>query len=121
MAGKKNWYFADGYLPEKSSGGGMEAHEALMLFNPSEQPVEAEISIYFSDRAPIKGIRLSVEAERVFTIRLDHPDELGGAVIPPVTQYALQIQASAPIVCQFGRLDTTQNAMAYYVGVGHCE
>lgn len=53
MAGRKNWYFADGYLPEKVAGGAMEAHEAL--------------------------------------------------------------------ICQFGRLDTTQNAMSYYVGVVYAE
>ena len=33
MYGKKNWFFADGYLPEKINNGPMEAHEALMLFN----------------------------------------------------------------------------------------
>jgi hypothetical protein len=120
MAGKRNWYFADGYLPEKV-GDGIEAHEALMLFNPSTEIVQTEIAVFFSDRAPIKGIKISVPAERVFTIRLDHPEELAGAVIPPLTQYALQIQASAPLVCQFGRIDTTQTAMSYYVGVGYCE
>lgn len=120
MAGKKNWYFADGYLPEKS-GRGMEAHEALMLFNPSTETVQTEIGVFFSDRPPVKGIKITVQPERVFTIRLDHPEELDGAVIPPLTQYALQIQASAPIVCQFGRVDTTQNALSYYVGVGYCE
>ena len=120
MAGKKNWYFADGYLPEKT-GGGMEAHEALMLFNPATENVLAEIAVFFSDRPPIKGIKITVPAERVFTIRLDHPEELAGAVIPPLTQYALQIQASEPIVCQFGRVDTTQTALSYYVGVGYCE
>ncbi len=120
MAGKKNWYFADGYLPKKT-GGDLEAHEALMLFNPSAEIVQSEIAVFFSDRAPIKGIKITVPAERVFTIRLDHPEELAGAVIPPLTQYALQIQASAPIICQFGRIDTTQTALSYYVGVGWAE
>ena len=99
----------------------MEAHEALMLFNPSRETVQTEIGIFFSDRPPLKGIKITVQPERVFTIRLDHPDELDGAVIPPLPQYALQIQASAPIICQFGRVDTTQNALSYYVGVGYCE
>ncbi len=121
MHGKKNWFFADGYLPEKVANGAMEAHEALMLFNPSARPVEAKLHVYFSDRAPLKDIAVTVDAERVLTIRLDHPEELNGAVIPPVTQYALHVEAAAPIVCQFGRLDTTQNAMAYYVGVGYAE
>ena len=121
MAGKKNWYFADGYLPEKVNNGAMEAHEALMLFNPSEKDVQVKLNFYFSDRDPIKDIPLTVGKERVLTIRLDHPDEMNGAVIPPLTQYALHIAADEPIICQFGRLDTTQNAMAYYPGVGHAE
>ena len=121
MNGKKNWFFADGYLPEKVANGAMEAHEALMFFNTTANEVKVKVHVYFSDRAPLKDIPFTVGAERVMAIRLDHPEELGGAVIPPVTQYALWVQAEAPIVCQFGRLDTTQNAMAYYVGVGYAE
>ena len=119
--GKKNWYFADGYLPEKADNGPMEAHEALMIFNTAELDAQVTIDVYFSDRAPIRGIRVTAPAERIITLRLDHPDDLGGARIPPLTQYALRIAADRPIVCQFGRLDTTQNAMAYYVGVGFAE
>ena len=121
MYSKKNWFFADGYLPEKINNGPMEAHEALMLFNPSSMPVEVRLHIYFSDRAPFRNLALRVEADRVLTVRLDHPDELGGTVIPPLTQYALHVEADAPLVCQFGRLDTTQNAMGYYTGVGYSE
>ena len=119
--GKKVWYFADGYLPEKVNNGPMEPHEALMLFNPSAQDAAVVIDVYFSDREPMKGIKAKAPAERIITLRLDHPADLAGAVIPPLTQYALRITADRPIVCQFGRLDTTQDAMAYYVGVGFAE
>ena len=119
--GKKVWYFADGYLPEKVDNGPMEAHEALMLFNTSANDAQVVIDVYFSDRAPLKGISVTAPAERITTLRLDNPEHLGGAVIPPLTQYALRISASVPVVCQFGRVDTTQNAMAYYVGVGFSE
>jgi len=121
MNGKNTWFFADGYLPEKVSNGPMEAHEALMLFNAWEFTTHAKIDVYFSDREPLKDIEVELPAERIITLRLDHPSDLGGAVIPPLTQYALRITADHPIVCQFGRLDTTQNAMAYYVGVGFAE
>lgn len=121
MFGKKNWYFADGYLPEKISNGSMEAHEALMFFNPSKKEIHIKLHVYFSDRDPLPVIPFSVPAERVHAIRLDHPEEMSGAVIPPVTQYALWIEADSELICQFGRLDTTQNAMSYYVGVGFTE
>ena len=121
MAGRKNWYFADGYLPEKVNNGPMEAHEALMFFNPSKADAEAVVTVYFSDRAPLRPLTVAVPAERVIAIRLDHLDELGGEPIPALTQYALAINATEPIICQFGRVDTTQSANAYYVGVGWAE
>ena len=119
--GKKVWYFADGYLPEAKNNGKMESHEALMIFNTSDVAVESIVDIYFSDRDPIKNIRINVPAERIISLRLDKPEDLGGAVIPHLTQYALRVTSSIPVVCQFGRLDTTQEAMAYYVGVGYAE
>lgn len=119
--GKKVWYFADGYLPEPKKSDKMESHEALMIFNTSLEDVESVIDVYFSDREPIKNIRIHVPAERIISLRLDKPEDLNGAVIPMLTQYALRVSSSAPVVCQFGRLDTTQEAMAYYVGVGYAE
>ena len=119
--GKKVWYFADGYLPEKSKNGEMEAHEALMIFNTHAEPVEALIDVYFSDKEPVKDICIKVPPERIIALRLDHPEDLNGAIIPYLTQYAVRITAAAPIVCQFGRLDTTQEAMAYYLCSGYAE
>ena len=119
--GKKVWYFPDGYLPAKNPASTMEAHEALMLFNVHECEVKVTIDIYYSDRDPVKGIPVTVPAERIIALRMDHKEDLAGNEIPLLTQYALWITASEPIVVQFGRLDTTQTNMAYYLGVGYCE
>ena len=119
--GAKTWYFPDGYLPEKSLKGKMEAHEALMLFNTQAKAANVLIDIYYSDRKPVKGIVVKVEPERVKTLRLDHPQDMGGLKIPPLTQYALRIKSNINIVVQFGRLDTTQANMAYYIGIGYNE
>jgi hypothetical protein len=121
QGGAKIWYFPDGYLPEKVKGGTMEAHEALMLFNTNSGPVRVLLDIYYSDKAPDKNIAVTVEPERVIALRLDHPADIGGVVIPPLTQYALRVRADQPIVVQFGRLDTTQVNMAYYGCMGYCE
>ena len=119
--GAKAWYFPDGYLPEKSAEGKMEAHEALMLFNTNEKEADVLIDVYFSDREPVKEISVKVEPERIKTLRLDHPQDLGGLKIPPLTQYALRIRSNINIVAQFGRLDTTQVNMAYYGCIGYHE
>lgn len=121
QGGARTWYFPDGYLPKKTNNGVMEAHEALMLFNTNEQDADVLIDIYFSDRDPVKDISLRVGAERIKTLRLDHPDELDGLEIPPLTQYSIRVRSNANIVAQFGRLDTTQDNMAYYGCVGYGE
>ena len=120
-AGAKTWYFPDGYLPAKSVGGDMEAHEALMLLNTGESDAQVTLDVYFSDRPPIKNIGVNVPAERVIALRLDHPEDMGGHEIPLLTQYALRVVSDTKIVVQFGRLDTTQNNMAYYGAMGYCE
>ena len=119
--GMNTWYFPDGYLPEKVSEGCMEAHEALMLFNTQDKPVEVKLDIYYSDKAPDKDIAITVGAERVIALRLDKPADIGDIKIPPLTQYALRVRADLPIVVQFGRLDTTQANMAYYGCMGYSE
>ena len=121
QGGKKIWYFPDGYLPVKNPDSPLEAHEALMLFNTHETPVEVKIDVYYSDREPVKNLPVTVPPERIIALRMDHAQDLAGHQIPPLTQYALRIRAEEPIVVQFGRLDTTQSNMAYYLGIGWCE
>ena len=117
--GAKVWYFPDGYLPEKIGDGKMEAHEALMLFNTNVEAADVVIDVYFSDAEPVKNIAVKVDPERIKTLRLDNPLDLGGLRIPPLTQYALRISSNINIVAQFGRLDTTQVNMAYYGCIGY--
>lgn len=119
--GARIWYFPDGYLPEKLDNGGMEAHEALMILNTGNEPVDVRLDIYFEDAEPVKDIAVTVGAERVKTLRMDNPADLGGLALPVVTQYALRLRSSRPVVVQFGRLDTTQESMAYYCGIGYSE
>ncbi|WP_437223108.1 sensory rhodopsin transducer [Planctomicrobium sp. SH661] len=119
--GAHTWYFADGYLPEKVASGPMEAHEALMILNTQEHPADVLLDFYFEHREPVLGVPLTVPAQRVRALRLDHPDEIGGLAIPPLTQYSIRVRANTPVVALFGRLDTTQPAMAYYSPAGYFE
>lgn len=119
--GAKVWYFPDGYLPAKEAGAALESHESLMLLNTGKRDARAVIDIYFSDREPIRGIAVAIPAERIVAMRMDHPEEIGGAVIPEVTQYALRVTSDHPLVAQFGRLDATQPNLAYYGSMGFYE
>ena len=111
--GAKVWYFPDGYLPAKTDGG-MDAHEAIMILNVGDEPAEVLMDIYFEDRDPLRDIALRVEAERVVSLHMDVASDIGGVEIPPLTQYAVRLRSSVPVIAQFGRLDTTQSNMAYY-------
>ena len=119
--GAKTWYFPDGYLPEKNSNGKMEAHEALMLLNVNKQEAVVMIDIYFSDRNSVKDISVKVGAERIKTLRLDDPADINDLKIPSLTQYSIRVRSNINIVAQFGRLDTTQDNMAYYGCIGYSE
>lgn len=119
--GAKVWYFPDGQLPAKGSGSALEAHEALMLLNVTNQPADVKLDFYFELNPPIKDVTVSVGAERVICIRLDHPKELGGVELPRMVQYAMRVRSNVSIVAQFGRLDTTQPNLAYYVAPTYCE
>lgn len=118
--GARQWFFADGYLPAKQGSGALESHEALMILNCGGVPASVKLDIYFDDRPPVTDIPIKVEAERVRALRLDNPADLNGAVLPPLTQYALRVRSDVPVVVQFGRLDVTQPNLSYYVGVGYC-
>jgi hypothetical protein len=99
----------------------MEAHEALMLLNTTLEPAEVLLDFYFEDKPPVKDIPVTVQAERIRTLRLDKPQDIGGVAIPPLVQYSIRVRSNVNIVAQFGRLDTTQNNMAYYSPAGFFE
>jgi hypothetical protein len=118
--GARTWVFADGYLPAQTQPGGkLEAHEALMILNTGETPANVRLDFFFDNQPPAKDVPIKVAAERVICLRLDHPNEIGGVVLPPLTQYALRVRSDVKIVVQFGRLDTTQANLAYYTNVGY--
>ena len=57
-------------------------------------------------------------------VRLDRPDEIGGVHIPYRTQYAMRLRSDAPIVVQYGRLETAaanyalMSSSGYHTGGG---
>jgi hypothetical protein len=119
--GAKTWYFPDGFLPEKTTDSTLEAHEALMVLNTNLVPAHIRLDFYFEDLEPARDIPITVGAERCTYFRFDDPEHIGGLKIPSMTQYGLRVRSDVNIVAQFGRLDTTQSNLAYYVNVGYWE
>ena len=107
--GARYWYIPDTYLPEPiAADGPYKGHEAVCILNVTEQDAQIELNFYFEDRAPVKGIRIVVPAERTHHVRLDRPDQIGGFVVPIGVPYAIRLQSDVPVIVQYSRLDTTQ-------------
>jgi hypothetical protein len=114
--GRKNWVFADGDLPP-SGDREPYGHEALMVVNLNNKPANLLLDILFEDKEPMRGIRVSVDSQRVRCFRLDKPLGEQGYQIPH-GQYALVLRSDLPVVAVFGRLDVRQNNLSYYSVAG---
>lgn len=121
--GKKNWYIADGYLPNigEVKDGNFEGHESIMFLNCNEQDAHIMMDIYFEEKPPIKDIEIVIGAERVKSIRMDKPEDIGGVVLDRQYQYSIRIRSDVNIVVQYGRMDLAQPNLAYMALMGYSE
>ncbi|CAA9558349.1 MAG: Anabaena sensory rhodopsin transducer [uncultured Thermomicrobiales bacterium] len=110
MEGARVWLVPDGYLPAASSGEQV-SHEAVCVLNTGGQDAHLKLAVYFEDRPPVTGIAVTVGAERTRHVRLDRPEELGGAAIPRGVPYALRVESDVPVTVQHSRMDTSQAAL----------
>ena len=115
--GYKHYMFVDGDLPGNGDDPSLPGHEALMITNRSEQEANIIANLYFEDAPPIKGIHLTVPAERVVCYRMDLPFGEEKFEIP-FGQYSLELESDIPVCASFGRLDRRHN-LGYYV-TGYC-
>jgi hypothetical protein len=119
--GSKLWFVADGYLPLKSktANAGFEGHEAIMILNCGDRPAQILMDVFFEDREPIEGVKLTVPARRIKCFRMDHPEEIGGVALKRLEQYALRFRSDVEVIVQYGRMDVAQDNLAYIGLMGH--
>jgi len=117
--GSNVWLFPDGELPEPDKDSPYQAHEALIILNTSDKDAKIKMNIYFADKEPVENIPLEVKAKRVKCLRLDKSEEIGNVIIPRHVQYALRLESDVKVAVTFGRLDTSSEKLAYYVGVAY--
>jgi len=116
--GKRVWVFPDGDLPPAGEFE-IKGHESVIILNMNDKPAKVKITLYFTDKEPIRDIEIWVDAERVKCIRMDNPNDLDGVVVPKETQYSIKLESNMPVVAQYGRLDTRQQNMAFYTAMGY--
>lgn len=118
--GKKVWIFPDGELPPAGNFP-CKGHESIMILNTHDEVAKVKLTIYYSDSEPTRDIDIVVNAERVRCIRLDHPADIGGVEIERGVQYAMVFESSVPVIIQYGRLDTRDQPMHFYINTGYYE
>lgn len=111
IAGAKGWVIPDGYLPAHSTGN-LKSHESTCVLNLGTRPATVKLTVYFEDREPLGGFRITCPAERTVHIRLDSLKNRQGQSIPTGTPFALKVKSSSKVIVQHTRLDSTQPALA---------
>ena len=112
LIGHTCWAIAEGYIPSYGTGSEPQftSHETACLLNTSDQDAHVEITIYFSDKEPIRAYQVTVPARRTKHLRFNDLTE--PEPIPRDTDYASVIQSDVPIVVQHTRLDSRQSENA---------
>ena len=106
--GRRIWVIPEGYIPSGSTGPAPEltSHEAACILNAGKADASLELTVYFTDRAPVGPYCAIVPAERTVHLRfndLDDPEP-----ILRDTPYASVIRSDRPLVVQHTRLDSRQ-------------
>ena len=117
VLGYKHYIFIVGDLPGNGDDPSLPGHEALMITNKNAVDAHILVNLYFEDKDPVKGLHLTVPAERVICIRTDLP-VCEEAYQIPFGQYSLELDSDIEVCASFGRLDRRYN-LGYYV-TGYC-
>ncbi len=118
--GSRVWVFPDGELPPPGDYPA-KGHESVIILNTSDAPATCRLTIYYTDREPVEDIEVVVEPKRVRCIRTNNPEDLQGYVVPQEVQYAMKWECDVPVVMQYGRLDTHDQPMHFYINQGFAE
>ena len=115
--GYKNYMFIDGDLPGQGEDASLPGHEAMMITNKNSVDAHILVNVYFSDKPPVKGLHLTIPAERVICTRMALPicDEQYQI---PFGQYSIELESDIPVCACYGRLDRRYD-LGYY-STGYC-
>jgi hypothetical protein len=110
--GRRIWAIPEGYIPSGSvsQAHDLVSHEAACILNPTDEPAEITLTLYFEDREPAGPYRVQVGARRTLHLRFNDLTE--PEPVPRDTSYASVFESSVPIVLQHTRLDSRDPAIA---------
>lgn len=119
--GKKIWAIAEGYIPGYSTGPPPDfiSHEAACILNTCDKDAHVEITLYFSDKDPVGPYKVTVPAKRTKHLRFNNLTD--PQPVPLETDYSSVFISDQPIVLQYTRLDSRQNANALITTIAYTE
>jgi hypothetical protein len=116
--GKKVWIFPDGDRPREGAFP-LKGHESIIILNSSNQTAMIQMTIFFTDRDPVTGLTLQVDSQRVRCFKTNNLNDMCGVHIGYSEQYAIKLESDVEIVAQYGKLETSDQPMAYYTVMGY--
>ena len=120
MTGHKSWLIPDCFYPPHSAPGGeYKSHESICVLNTGSIDAHIDITLYFENRAPIKGFHAVCAAERTHHVRMDSLSGVECAGVPKGVPYAALVESDVPVVVQYSRLDATQAACTLMTTMGY--
>ena len=110
--GKLDWAFSGGRIPFDSTGEEpmFNSHDKISVLNTSEEEAEIEIFMFYEDEAPVGTYEVKVKARRLRKIRIN--DLIDPAAVRLERNYGCYIRSNVPVVIQFSRMHTGQDANA---------
>jgi hypothetical protein len=108
--GKLDWAFSGGRIPFESTGEEPEfnSHDKIAVLNISGET--AEIFIFYEDQEPVGTYEVEIRAQRLRKIRIN--DLIDPEAVRLERNYGCYIRSNVPVVIQFSRMHTGQNANA---------
>jgi hypothetical protein len=103
---------AEGYIPPASTGETRQltCHETICILNAGGEDAQVEVTVYFSNRAPVGPYRFKVGTKRSSHLRFNEFTDPEPVLRD--TDFSSVIVSNVPIVVQHMRLDSRQTALA---------
>jgi len=110
--GKLNWAFSGGRIPFDSTGEEpvFNSHDKISVLNTSEEEANIEIFIFYRNQAPVGTYEVKIKPQRLRKIRIN--DLIDPEAVALERNYGCYVRSNIPVVVQFSRMDTGQNANA---------
>ena len=115
--GKKVWIFPDAELPPVGVNS-IPGHESIIIANTGKEDANIQITLLYTDKEPVIGPKIKVEANRVRCLRTNDEKDFGMFTPAFGEQYAIILESDIPIVAQYGRAEP--RTVAFYTTTGYC-